>query len=83
MVHSLTDVQVNMCLVPADVTEAVEPGLSVLAWTGRVKAPLAGLVKERCIIIPVIRVVQLHINHAAGGTVPLSVLLLVECGNYN
>ncbi len=68
----------DACLVPADVAEAVEPGLCVLAWTGRVKTPLAGLIEQRSVIVPVFWVVQLHVHHTAGRAVPLSVLLLVE-----
>lgn len=52
--------------LPANVTEAVEPGLCVLAGPRGVEASLARLVEERSVVIPVIRVVQLHINHTAG-----------------
>lgn len=69
------------CAVPADVPEAVEPSLCVLAWTRRVEAPLARLIEQRSIIISIVRVIQLHIHHTAGRTVPLSVLLLVEYQN--
>lgn len=52
--------------LPANVTETVQPGLCVLARPRGVKASLARLVKKRSVVIPVIWVVQLHVNHAAG-----------------
>lgn len=52
--------------LPANVTEAVQPGLCVLARPRGVEASLARLVEERSVVVPVIWVVQLHVNHTAG-----------------
>lgn len=52
--------------LPANVAEAVEPSLRVLPGPRGIEAPLAGLVEERSVVIPVVRVLQLHVNHAAG-----------------
>lgn len=51
--------------LPADVTEAVEPSLRVLPGPRGIEAPLAGLVEEWSVVVPVVRVFQLHVNHAA------------------
>jgi len=62
---------------PADVAEAVEPGLRVLAGPRGVEASLARLVEERRVVIVPVRLVQLHVHHAAGRAVALTVLLLL------
>lgn len=43
--------------LPANVTEAVEPGFCVLARARGVKAPLARLVKERSVVFSIIWVI--------------------------
>lgn len=52
--------------LPANVTEAVESSLRVLPGPRGIEAPLAGLIEEWSIVVRVVRVLQLHVNHAAG-----------------
>lgn len=68
--------------LPADVAEAVQPGLGVFSRSGRVEAPLSRLVKQRRVIVTVVRIIQLHVHHTAGGGVSLPVLLLQKNTRY-
>lgn len=52
--------------LPANITEAVESGLCVLARPWGVEASFARLVEERSVVVPIVWVVQLHVYHAAG-----------------
>lgn len=52
--------------LPANVTKAVEPSLRVLSGPGGIEAPLAGLVEKWSVVVPVVRVFQLHVNNTAG-----------------
>lgn len=52
--------------LPANVAEAVQSGLCVLARPRGVEASFARLVEERSIVVPIIRVIQIHVNHTAG-----------------
>lgn len=81
----LTEYDSSSCLtkqednsLPADVTEAVQPGFCILAGSRGVEASLAWLVEKRSVVVPVIWVVQLHVNHTAGWTMTLAVLLLLQ-----
>lgn len=51
--------------LPANVTEAVQSGLCILARSRRVEASFARLVEERSVVVTVIWVVQLHVDHTA------------------
>lgn len=64
-------------VLPANVTKAVESGLRIFARPRGVKAPFAWLVEERSVIVPIIRVIQFHVNYAASGAMTLTVLLLL------
>lgn len=52
--------------LPANVTEAVQPGFCILAGPRGVEASFAWLVEQRSVVVPVIWIIQLHVNHTAG-----------------